>query len=210
MKFLRHCLILTLSFIIIGVWQYTLLSEYTIQLLGLLIVVYLVLSFRKKGRKSELFIGTSRDIFILNTAIFLLVFSTGGLHSSLFFLLYFLGFGIAFVFEPASIAVFVLGAVAIFLPEVMKNDILGNVIRIGSITFIAPLAFFFGQEFKKGEVQEGKIEAMEERAQDSADTIAQKVEDVLKTEKENLTSTDVEKLDEVLEETETLRQETKE
>lgn len=55
-------------------------------------------------------------IFLLNTVIFLLIFSTGSIDSGLFFLLYFLGFGIAFVFEPAVTFIFIVGTVFIFLP----------------------------------------------------------------------------------------------
>jgi predicted transcriptional regulator len=51
---------------------------------------------------------------------------------------------------------------------------------------------------------------LEERSEDAGKTIARDVEEVLQHEKENLKAEDVEKLNEILEETEDLRSETKE
>lgn len=148
-------------------------------------------------------------IFILNTVILLLIFSTGALNSPVFFLLYFLGFGIAFVFEPAVTFVFVLGAILIFLPEVLKADLVMGFLKIGSLLLISPLAYFFGKEYRKTDKQEAEIEALEEREKDAADTIAEDIAEVVKNEKASLKSEDVDKLNEVLEETEDLRAESK-
>ncbi len=211
MKFFSQSLILILSFVIIYIWQQTPLSTYTIPILGLLIFVYLLLSARKKG-KGFLNMGGEGPwgIFILNTLIFLLIFSTDGLYSPIFFLLYFLAFGIAFVFEPASVFIFILGSALVFLPQALTDDVMGNMLRLGSLLLISPLAFFFGNEYKKSEQSEAKIEAMEERAKDAADTITENVEEILEDEKETLKDKDVEKLNEILEETEDLREEKKE
>lgn len=79
---------------------------------------------------------------------------------------------------------------------------------LGSLVLLTPLAFFFGNEFQKEERIREKMEAMQERTKDAADTIAKDVESVL--EEKTLEPEKVEKLNEVLEETESLRQETKE
>ncbi len=148
-------------------------------------------------------------IFILNTIILLLVFATGSISSSLFFLLYFLGFGIAFVFEPPAIFIFIVGAVLVFLPDALKGDTFGNLIRVGSLLLISPLAYFFGREYRKSDKEESDIEALEERTKEAADTISEDIEEVIKDEKANLKEQDVQKLNEILEETEDLRQESK-
>ena len=139
----------------------------------------------------------------------MLIFSTGSINSSLFFLLYFLGFGIAFVFEPVITFVFVLGAILIFLPDALKNDMTGNMLKLGSLLLISPLAFFFGKEYRRNDSQEETIEALKERTKDSADTISEDIEEVINDEKQNLKAEDVQKLNEVLEETEDLREESK-
>lgn len=208
MKLILQAIVLIMSFAIVFVWQNTGLLSYTIPLLGLLIFLYLIVSVRKKGN-GFLSLGGEGPwgIFILNTLILLLIFSTGSISSPLFFLLYFLGFGIAFVFEPAVTFIFVLGAILIFLPDALIGDTLGNFIKLGSLLLISPLAYFFGKEYRKEDLQDEKIEALEERTKEAADTISQSVEEVVKSEKQNLKREDVEKLNEVLEETEDLRQE---
>lgn len=210
MKLILQALVLILSFALVFIWDQTPLSGYTIQTLGVLVVLYLVISARRKGQG---FLTLGGDgpwgIFILNTIVLLLIFSTGSISSSLFFLLYFLGFGIAFVFEPPAIFVFIVGAVLVFLPDALRGDTFGNFLRVGSILLISPLAYFFGREYRKSDRDDANIEALEERTKEAADTISEDVEEVVKNEKQNLKQEDVEKLNEILEETEDLRTESK-
>lgn len=115
-----------------------------------------------------------------------------------------------FVFEPAITFVFVLGAILIFLPDALKDDVTGNLLKLGSLLLISPLAFFFGKEYRRNDNQEETIEALKERTKDSANTISEDIEEVIGDEKQNLKAEDVQKLNEVLEETEDLREESKE
>ncbi len=210
MKLILQAAVLILSFVLVFVWQNTPLSSYTVQVLGVLVIAYLIISARRRSRG---FLTMGGDgpwgIFILNTIILLLVFATGSISSSLFFLLYFLGFGIAFVFEPPAIFIFIVGAVLVFLPDALKGDTFGNLIRVGSLLLISPLAYFFGREYRKSDKEESDIEALEERTKEAADTISEDIEEVIKDEKANLKEQDVQKLNEILEETEDLRQESK-
>jgi hypothetical protein len=210
MKLVLQALVLILSFVIVFIWGQTPLSDYTVQILGFLVVLYLIVSARKKG-KGFLTMGGEGPwgIFILNTIILLLIFATGSISSSLFFLLYFLGFGIAFVFEPPAIFVFIVGAVLVFLPDALKGDTFGNFIKVGSLLLISPLAYFFGREYRKSDKQEDDIQALDERTKEAADTISEDIEEVVKNEKQNLKQEDMEKLNEILEETDDLRQESK-
>jgi len=210
MKFLLQTAVLILSFVVVFIWQNSPLADYTVPFLGILIVLYLILSLRKGG-KGFLSMGGEGPwgIFILNTVIFLLIFSTGSLNSPLFFLLYFLGFGISFVFEPSITFVFVIGAILVFAPDALKDDVIGNLLKVGSLLLISPLAFFFGREYRKTDKDEEVIEALEERTKDAADTISEDVEEVIKDEKQSLKEQDMDKLNEVLEETEDLREESK-
>jgi len=201
MTILFHFFILAVSFIFVFIWMQTGLSNYTVQMLAALVFLYISISFIRKKRnpKSELFSGSS-DIFILNTAILLLISITGNLYSPLFFLVYFLGFGITFIFEPVSVFLFIIGAICVFLPEALKNGSLESYIRLGSIVLISPLAYFFGQQFKQQEEQA-------ERLKDTADTIEKDVREILDTEQSSLKTKDVEKMNEILEEAEELREE---
>lgn len=210
MKVFSQYLILIGSFVLIVIWKNTPLNDLTVPLLGILIAFYLIISARKRG-VGFLSLGGEGPwgIFTLNTVIFILIFSTGSVTSPLFFLLYFLGFGIAFVFEPEITFVFVIGAILIFLPDTLKDDITGNFLKLGSLLLISPLAFFFGKEYRRNDKENEEIEALKERTKDSADTISQDVEQIVKEEKANLKASDMQKLNEVLEETENLREESK-
>jgi hypothetical protein len=208
MKILSHTLLLIVSFAVAFIWSNTVLETYTVQALAVLVLAYLVISFvrRKKNPKAEGF-SSSSDIFILNTAIMLLITITGNLYSPLFFLLYFLGFGITFLFEPETVFVFTIGVILVFLPEALKNGSIESYIRIGSVVLISPLAYFFGREYKDRDAEEAAIEAMQDRSTDAANTIATDVKKILEDERDMLKDKDVEKLNEILEETETLREE---
>ena len=208
MKIVLQALVLIFSFVFVFVWKETPLINYTVALSGVLIVGYILLSARKKGKGFMNMGGEGPwGIFFLNTVILLLIFSTGGIDSALFFLLYFLGFGIAFVFEPMLIFVFVLGVILIFVPDAIKGDLLVNSLKLGSLLLISPLAFFFGIEYRKNDKEDEAIEALEERTKEAADTISEDIEEVIKDEKANLKEEDMEKLNEILEETEDLRAE---
>lgn len=155
---------------------------------------------------------TDRDswnIFILNTIILLLIFSTGGFQSSLFFLLYFLCFGIAFVLMPETVFVFALCVIAIFFQEAMQGEVIANLIRLGSLAIISPLGYFFGKEFKERFKMQTELDTLKETSKSVADEVTADVDEVLHNEKEKLDQDDVDKLDHILEETEELRRETK-
>lgn len=204
MKFLLQSFLLLISFCLIALWQISPLSEFTMQILGLLIVLFLLTSARKKWRNLQ---NQGDDgvlsIFILNTIIFMLVFATGGLQSNLFFLLYFLGFGVSFVFEPMIVFVFLFAAIGIFIPHAMQEDVAGNMIKLGSLVLIAPLAYFFGREYRKEEALKAKVTEQSQKIEKSAD-------ELLHAEAEKLDEKGVSKVNEILEETEDLRQKTKE
>lgn len=210
MKTLFHFGVLIISFLVIFIWNQIGPTDYTIQLLAGLVVIYGMLLFirRKRNKEPNGAMEGVLDLFLLNTAIFLMLSITGKIYSPVFFLLYFLGFGIAFIFEPFTVFLFALGAIAILLPQALTNNSLESYIRLGSLVLISPLAYFFGQEYKDRDKEEEAMQQLEERAKDSADTISKDVEEVLHKEKQVLKPEEVEKLDEILEETEDLRQET--
>lgn len=209
MKVFIHSLVLLISFGFVFFWEQGPFSDYTVQLLAIMVLVYLVVQFvRRKLKKETEVWGGIPDVFTLNTAIFLLIYATGQMASWFFFLLYFLGFGITFIFEPATVFVFALGTIAIFVPEVLKNGgSLGTYIQLGSFLLISPLPYFFGKEYRDREDEEQEIEKLAERSEEAGTTIAKNVEEVIANEKKNLKAEDVEKLNEILEESQDLRSE---
>lgn len=208
-KIIFQSLLLASSFVIVFLWQKTELATFTVPFLGLLIALYLIVSAKKGGQGFLSLGGSPWGIFLLNTLILLLIFSTENINSPLFFLLYFLGFGIAFVFEPATTFVFVIGAVFIFLPDSLKTEASDNLLKLGSLILISPLAYFFGKGYRRQDLQDEKIQELKERTNEAADTISEDIEEVIKDDKKNLNDKDLEKLNDVLEETEDLREESK-
>ncbi len=182
-------------------------ADYTIQILAGLIIIYLITAFiRKKVNPQMQLFGNGIDIVVLIIAILLLISITGNIYSPLFFLIYFLGFGITFIFEPFSVIIFTVSALLYFLPIALINGSIESFIRIGSILLIAPLAFFFGEDLKEKEYVEEKLEENKEREADTGETITKDIKEVLEKDKD-LKPEEVDKLDEILEEADDLRSE---
>src|SRR5438105_378263 len=114
MTTVKQSFLLLLSFGFVALWEVTTLSSYTLPLLGFLIFLYIVSSVWNNKIKHHLETGGTKSVLVLNSAILLFIFSTQGLHSPLFFLLYFVLFGIAFVFEPPVVFVYVLATTGLF------------------------------------------------------------------------------------------------
>lgn len=148
-------------------------------------------------------------ITVLSILSIFLVLTTGGLNSPLFPLLYFVAFAIGFLLRPYMVFVFVIAVALFLLSNILKGDVLGNLIKVWLLTFIAPLAFFLARLQKKQEKEDEKVEAIKERAEDSADTISKDVEEIIKGEK-GIQTESTKRLNEILEETEGLREESKE
>lgn len=125
----------------------------------------------------------------------------------LFFLLYFLGFGISFALEPATVFVFVIGIVALFFPLAVKDDVFRNLIMLGSLVLLSPLSFFFGQTYTRTEKDDRELARLRKSTGEKAEKIHLDVSHVLKKEKGNLKLGDAEKLNDALWETAKLRQE---
>jgi hypothetical protein len=137
-------------------WENTILADYSIPLIGVLIFSFLIISARKKTVSVTNTLGKNDflGVFVLTAGIFLLIFSTGEFNSPLFFLLYFLEFGLGFVFSPVSVFLFLIGTFVLFLPDALKNDVISNLFRLIPLLIISPLAFFFGKEFQEKDVKD--------------------------------------------------------
>ncbi len=179
MRYITNSLTLILSFIAIYLEE-QFLSDYRLQIIGLLIIIYFVITFlRRKYQKNAENFSSASDIFIVNAVVILLIIATDGINSPIFFLLYFLCFGITFIFEPVTVFIFAIGALIMFLPQALQNQALESFIKIGSIFLIAPLAFFFGKEYK----DRAKLAKTAEKTKQEAKSISKDIEKVIENEK---------------------------
>jgi len=207
MKLLAH------SLIIIGGFGFIFLLElffhaYQVQLLGFMVLLYLLfLFFGKKKQYAETNYKNNFEVFLLIIIIMLIISATGGISSLAFFLLYFLPFRIIFLFEPRSLLAFIAGSLLFFLPELNQNHTTESFIKLGSIIFITPIAYFFGQTFIDDERKSEEIEAIRDRDMETGRVITENVENIL-TDQQNIAETkDTVILKRILEEAQTLREE---
>jgi len=117
---------------------------YTLQVVALLIIIYLLKPTLLKNFQISLDLENKINAFVLTSTSLLLIFSTGGAESPFFFMLYFLLFGIAFLFQPKITL-----AYSIILITLLSNQIESpqNLLRLFSLIFITPLALFFGKQY---------------------------------------------------------------
>lgn len=194
MKVLLQSLLLLLSFALVFIWTNSPLAEFTVQIIGVLIGMYIVASFAGARRGKKLSFGGAFGIFSLNTIILLFIFATGGMSSSFFFLIYFIIFALVFVFEPYTIVSFCIGTVLLLLPIALRDDVTGNIIKLVSIVLISPLALFFGREYQKSEQDEYEAKGKITENIEIAEKIDEDIEEVIEAEKGKLSKENIRKL----------------
>lgn len=207
MKILLQSLLLLLSFVLVFIWQQSPLANYTIQIIGFLIFIYVISTFAGTKKIKLIFLGGPLAVFILNTIILLFIFSTGSISSSFFFLLYFAVFALVFVFDPTAIIVFCAGVILVFLPDALKDDVTGNFIRLGSLLLISPLAYLFGKEYQREGKEEEKKEIVKEKVEEYVDEIEDNTQSVLEKEKGILKPDEVNQLNSIQQDAEKIREE---
>lgn len=108
---------------------------------------------------------------------------------------------------PRSVFIIPVSLIIIFWSQIFEKDVTANIIKIASISILSPLAYFFGVQFRKNDKESDEILKTKERAVASADEISNDVKEVIESSKSKLDSKEVDKLEEILDETEDLRSE---
>ncbi|MBI2310783.1 hypothetical protein HYU90_03135 [Candidatus Collierbacteria bacterium] len=133
------------------------LSPFNLQATGLLILFYFVTKFvtgKAKGAQNTL------DAIIFTTITFLIVTTTGGVHSPVFFLLYFLLFALSLLFEPIQSIILSLLLIALFGYDLSNN--FDNLALINLITLFltTPIAMIFGKKYLQTLEDLGRIKQL--------------------------------------------------
>lgn len=160
MKLFTQSATLLFSFLFVLIVISTPLSDYMVPILGVIItlsVIFIILMRRAK-RHDDLFVGSNKEVATITIAVMLAIFLTGGLSSNLYFLLYFLIFGIVFLFEPATVFIMLLGMLTVFFGEATNGNLLPSIVKLGSLVFFSPIAYFFGREFAKKHTEDEAID----------------------------------------------------
>jgi hypothetical protein len=142
-SFFIHSLFLLSAIILTWFWTSNPgLSLYNLQLIALFVIFYFLSHFLSKSA----FLTSTIDAIIFTIVILLLVTSTGGLSSPLFFLIYFLLFAVSLLFEPAITLVLTAAIFVFFWPSPL---VLNSLIQLLSVLLILPLSVFLGRQYLK-------------------------------------------------------------
>jgi len=180
MSFLLHSLFLLTAVVLAFFWtSQPTLSLYTLQLVALFVLVFFAnqLVGRRAGGGNRTNLTIDAVIFTLVTL--LLVISTGGLTSPLFFLLYFLMFGLSLLFEPL-ISLSLTGTMILFFAiSPTGKSSLEEILQLFSLIMVTPLAIFFGKQYLQVLKDEEKVKILEEEGEILTKEIQKDETDVL-------------------------------
>jgi len=177
-KFLLHSLFLVLAVILAFFWTNNpLLSYYNLQLIAVFLIFFFVNQII--GRRHRHKMNLTIDAAIFTMVILLMVISTGGLNSPLFFLIYFLMFGLALLFEPIITLSLTVAMVLFFLFSPTKQEPINELLQLFSLILITPVALFFGKQYLRVLKDEEKIKILKEEEQIMETTIEKEETDTL-------------------------------
>ena len=155
----------------------TSLSEYSLQISGILVAIYMLISFLIRKKFLDPASRIPFDIFVFSFAASFLLFTTGGLTSPVFFLTYFLLFGISLLSAPTTSVVAAL-AFAILFILTPKVDFWTEILQIVSLLSIAPISAMFGRQYIEILKNEQKIKLLKNVGQDFVEEIKSQEEEV--------------------------------
>lgn len=164
-QFVRTSLLLAISIMAIWLWSITpALNIYNLQLTGVFMLLYFVTKkfSLSPSRKSFDFTST----VILNSICLLLIFSTGGATSSLFFLLDFLLITIALLIEPGQAVVASVLLASLFLWQEWGVLDTARIINIISLLLMTPVAIIFSNNYLENLKSQGRIQVLEDVIQE--------------------------------------------
>ncbi|MGB9637315.1 MAG: hypothetical protein ACPLY7_00775 [Microgenomates group bacterium] len=158
---LVHSFYLVLTILLIWFWTNNLvLSAYSLQLTGILVVFYFASRFLAKGNKEIIL-----DVIVFIAILLLVLASTGGLGSPLFFLIYFLLFAVALLFDPPTTLTLTLALTLFFANSLTSTR---AALQLLSLVFITPLAIYFGKQYLRLLEAQEKIKILAKKSKELA------------------------------------------
>lgn len=158
------------------------LSDYKLQIGAFFLAVYIAVQFLHKHKiMPGLFeLKTLIDATILAFITSLLIFTTGGTQSPVFFLLYFLLFGLVFPLEPVTVFPFSATLAVLLLLISESQDMFTQILQASSLVVIAPIADLFAKTYFQNLPSQKQIKELEEdesRLNSKIDELEAKMED---------------------------------
>lgn len=184
--------------------EITFLSTYASYLLAFLIIFSIIyITFKKRSKTpSQLFTGSPIELYGLTTVIVLIIAITNGLTSPLFFFLYFLLFLLAFMGEAITVWVFLATIILYFIPEASKSMDSNTFIKLGSLLLITPISYFVSKELERRQLLNQQIDVKTDEIIQDAEALKEAVDPTQPEE--------AEAIDEIIEEAQSLKDDSKE
>lgn len=203
MSLLRQSTYLAVIFGIILIWRSLPLDHLTVPAIGVTTFIYLLLyRFQKSQKDTRLSDLNQLSMIMLVSVVLLLVFTTGGLHSYIFFLLYFIPFALAFTLLPETVFVYLLGVLLILIIGGLGENVTESMIKIGSLGLFTPLAYFFGREYRV-------VEDHQQRDEEIANRISTEAANVLRDQAHTLPEENKAQLADIIHSSEELKNDEK-
>ena len=161
-KFIRTFIFIATIFFIFAWTSTPALSIYNLQLTGALILLYFVSRLIFPKINQPLFVTT----IVLISIVLLLIFSSGGINSPIFFILDFLLFAIALLLAPHKAAIASVLLISIFIWQNYQNITSPMIIELLSLALITPLSMVFGNTYLQNMQSQGKIAILKEAIKD--------------------------------------------
>ena len=140
------------------------LADYGLQIAAFTMVVYVGVSFLIRKRILSADIKVTLDILVFSLTISLLIFTTGGFASPVFFLSYFLLFGVTLFSSPITATAITITFALLFIVA-PKADFWMDLLQIGSLLAIAPLSVLFGRQYLKVLADKKMITGLNQKVQ---------------------------------------------
>jgi len=161
-----------LSFLFVGLVKSSPLESQISFILAVLIVmaiIYTTIQRRKNRSYNMLFSGKAGEIFFISTIVLLMIEITGGIDSPIYFLNYFLLFGLPLISTPITALIFTGSIILFYVPDLIRSFNTDILLRIGSILLLLPLSYFLSNELMKRQreniILKQKAKEIEENAQ---------------------------------------------
>lgn len=156
--FILHTLFLFLSVGLTFLWtQNPSLTPYNLQAVGLIILFYFAGKLVSGSRNR---LAASLDAVIFTILTLFLITTTGGVHSPIFFLLYFLLFALSLLFEPVQSIILSLLLIALFGYDLSLNFDNLALINLTTLLLTTPIAMIFGRKYLQTLEDLGRIKQL--------------------------------------------------
>jgi len=159
-------------------------------------IIYTSIQRKRNVTYNALFSSGMGEIFFISTITLLMIEITGGIDSPIYFLNYFLLFGLPLISSPVLSLIFTASIILFYFPDLIRNFNTDILLRIGSILLLLPLSYFLSNELMKKQ-RENKM------LKEKAETIEKAAEE-LEVDEDDIDAR--EKLDDIIESAQDIEQ----